>query len=84
MPFFTLRELELEQPVFGANYIKGKVIAEPNGLMNDCGLFILLENVFDFSNIHETPYHETNPFSTVLRFCSCPTRNRFELGQYGS
>jgi WW domain-binding protein 2 len=31
MPFFTLRELELEQPVFGANYIKGRVKAEANG-----------------------------------------------------
>lgn len=24
-------QLELEQPVFGANYIKGKVRAQPNG-----------------------------------------------------
>jgi len=31
MPFFTMKELELEQPVFGANYIKGKVKPEPNG-----------------------------------------------------
>lgn len=26
-----MRQVELEQPVFGANYIKGKVLAEPNG-----------------------------------------------------
>ena len=32
MPFFTMKELELEQPVFGANYIKGKVKPEPGGL----------------------------------------------------
>ena len=32
MPFFCLKELELEQPVFGANYIKGKINAEPNGM----------------------------------------------------
>jgi len=31
MPFFTMHALELEQPVFGANYIKGKVRAEANG-----------------------------------------------------
>ncbi len=31
MPFYSMREVELEQPVFGANYIKGKVIAEANG-----------------------------------------------------
>ena len=31
VPFQALREVELEQPVFGANYIKGKVIAQPNG-----------------------------------------------------
>lgn len=30
-PFCTLSEVELEQPVFGANYIKGKVRAQPNG-----------------------------------------------------
>ena len=26
-----MKELELEQPVFGANYIKGKMKAEPGG-----------------------------------------------------
>jgi len=31
MPFFSMHGLELEQPVFGANYIKGKVRAEPGG-----------------------------------------------------
>lgn len=30
-PFFTISQLELEQPIFGANYIKGKVKAEQNG-----------------------------------------------------
>jgi hypothetical protein len=30
-PFVTLSEVEIEQPVFGANYIKGKVRAQPNG-----------------------------------------------------
>ncbi len=30
-PFVALRDVELEQPVFGANYIKGKVLAQPNG-----------------------------------------------------
>lgn len=31
MPFYTLKQVELEQPVFGANYIKGKVNAESSG-----------------------------------------------------
>ncbi|KAL5017809.1 hypothetical protein ScPMuIL_003531 [Solemya velum] len=31
MPFSYLRGLELEQPVFGANYIKGRVVAEQGG-----------------------------------------------------
>ena len=31
MPFFAMHGLELEQPVFGANYIKGKVRAEAGG-----------------------------------------------------
>ena len=31
MPFFTMHGLELEQPVFGANYIKGRVRAEAAG-----------------------------------------------------
>lgn len=30
-PFIALNDVELEQPVFGANYIKGKVRAQPNG-----------------------------------------------------
>jgi len=30
-PFVTLKEVELEQPIFGANYIKGKVGAQPGG-----------------------------------------------------
>lgn len=30
-PFVTLSNVELEQPLFGANYIKGKVRAQPNG-----------------------------------------------------
>lgn len=31
MPFMSMREVEVEQPVFGANYIKGKVQAQQNG-----------------------------------------------------
>ena len=31
IPFLQMREVELEQPVFGANYIKGRVLAEQNG-----------------------------------------------------
>ncbi|KAK0098829.1 hypothetical protein PV326_002460 [Microctonus aethiopoides] len=30
-PFIALSEVELEQPMFGANYIKGKCRAQPNG-----------------------------------------------------
>lgn len=30
-PFVTLSDVELEQPMFGANYIKGKCRAQPNG-----------------------------------------------------
>ncbi|XP_018912694.1 WW domain-binding protein 2 isoform X2 [Bemisia tabaci] len=30
-PFVTISDVEIEQPVFGANYIKGKVRAQPNG-----------------------------------------------------
>merc|ERR1711982_182894 len=32
-PFVALRNVELEQPVFGANYIKGKVLAQPKEVM---------------------------------------------------
>uniref|UniRef100_A0A915J928 Postacrosomal sheath WW domain-binding protein n=1 Tax=Romanomermis culicivorax TaxID=13658 RepID=A0A915J928_ROMCU len=31
MPFHCLRNVTLEQPVFGANYLKGAVLAQPNG-----------------------------------------------------
>lgn len=30
-PFILLNDVEIEQPVFGANYIKGKIRAQPNG-----------------------------------------------------
>ncbi|XP_076450371.1 WW domain-binding protein 2-like [Babylonia areolata] len=30
-PFLQMRGVELDQPIFGANYIKGTVLAEPNG-----------------------------------------------------
>ncbi|KAH8372197.1 hypothetical protein KR093_010565 [Drosophila rubida] len=30
-PFVALSDVEIEQPVFGSNYIKGKVRAQPNG-----------------------------------------------------
>ncbi|XP_076656318.1 WW domain binding protein 2 isoform X1 [Halictus rubicundus] len=30
-PFITLSDVEVEQPMFGANYIKGKCRAQPNG-----------------------------------------------------
>jgi hypothetical protein len=39
MPFYTMKELELEQPVFGANYIKGRVKPEPNGNWEGDGRF---------------------------------------------
>lgn len=32
MPFFCMREIELEQPIFGANYIKGRINAEQGGI----------------------------------------------------
>lgn len=31
MPFHCLRSVKLEQPVFGANYLKGTVLAQPGG-----------------------------------------------------
>ncbi|KAG5677753.1 hypothetical protein PVAND_007484 [Polypedilum vanderplanki] len=30
-PFISMSDVELEQPVFGANYLKGKIRAQPNG-----------------------------------------------------
>jgi len=30
-PFIALKDVELEQPIFGANYIKGKIRAQPDG-----------------------------------------------------
>ena len=44
MPFGHLRNLEIEQPVFGANYIKGEVKAEPNGRWEGTAKFKLWFN----------------------------------------
>ena len=38
MPFYTMKGLELEQPVFGANYIKGNVKPEPGGTALDLNI----------------------------------------------
>ena len=40
LPFLNMRSVELEQPVFGANYIKGQMIAEQGG--NYCSVHISL------------------------------------------
>ena len=39
MPFICMRDLDIEQPVFGANYIKGHVRAEQNGKWNGTAKF---------------------------------------------
>lgn len=44
MPFYCLRNLDIEQPVFGANYIKGQVRAEPQGQWNGIAKFKLWFN----------------------------------------
>ena len=31
MGFLSMRGVELEQPIFGANFLKGTVVAEPGG-----------------------------------------------------
>ncbi len=31
IPFHCLRDVKLEQPIFGANYLKGDVLAQPGG-----------------------------------------------------
>ena len=33
MPFVRLRGVELEQPIFGSNYLKGRVFADPDRLL---------------------------------------------------
>lgn len=39
MPFMCMRDLDIEQPVFGANYIKGHVRAEQDGKWNGTAKF---------------------------------------------
>lgn len=44
MPFMTMRNLDIEQPVFGANNIKGEVMNEPSGKWNGTAKFQLWFN----------------------------------------
>jgi len=44
MPFGNMRNLEIEQPVFGANYIKGEVKSESNGRWDGTAKFKLWFN----------------------------------------
>ncbi|XP_071966027.1 uncharacterized protein [Antedon mediterranea] len=31
MPFYYLKDFEIKQPIIGANYLKGRILAQPNG-----------------------------------------------------
>lgn len=44
MPFGCMRNIDIEQPVFGANYIKGEVRAEPAGRWEGTAKFKLWFN----------------------------------------
>ncbi|XP_030064101.1 WW domain-binding protein 2 isoform X2 [Microcaecilia unicolor] len=39
MPFYLMKDCEIKQPVFGANYIKGAVKAEPGGGWESSAVF---------------------------------------------
>nr|XP_033816878.1 WW domain-binding protein 2 isoform X2 [Geotrypetes seraphini] len=39
MPFYLMKDCEIKQPVFGANYIKGAVKAEPGGGWESSAIF---------------------------------------------
>jgi len=51
MPFFTMHGLELEQPVFGANYIKGRVRAEATGIIIII-LIIIIQHLYSILKGH--------------------------------
>ena len=57
LPFLLMREVELKQPVFGSNYIKGRVIAEPQGQLHYFSLFffpplrVLCHQCYDFRSM---------------------------------
>lgn len=44
MPFHCIRDVKLEQPVFGANYLKGIVLAQPGGNWTGDAVFKLTFN----------------------------------------
>lgn len=44
-PFVTLSEVDVEQPMFAANYIKGKCRAQPNGnWIGECKFKLYFKN----------------------------------------
>lgn len=44
MPFHCIRNVKLEQPVFGANFLKGVVLAQPDGNWTGDAVFKLTFN----------------------------------------
>ncbi len=44
MPFHCLRDVKLEQPVFGANYLKGVCLSQPGGNWDGQTVFDLTFN----------------------------------------
>lgn len=43
MPFYLLKDCEIKQPVFGANYIKGTVKAEAGGGCHTGGFWVSVQ-----------------------------------------
>lgn len=46
MPFYLLKDCEIKQPVFGANYIKGTVKAEAGGM---CSTDVCSVSLFSYT-----------------------------------
>lgn len=51
MPFYLMKDCEIKQPVFGANYIKGTVKAEAGGMYHS-------ETIVFFSSVPILPDEE--------------------------
>ena len=34
MPFPKIKDFEIKQPMFGANYLQGRILAEPDGMQD--------------------------------------------------
>lgn len=86
-PFVALSNISVEQPVFGANYVKGTVVAQPNGNWTGEASFKIIFNhggAIQFGQALNTAVQMTQRRGADIPPHITPTRGFFVINYYYS